>query len=96
MTDQAKAVASSKSVQPMQSKVKTPESKQPKDSAPSTWAEKYKPGTIGRLIAEAIAGGKMTNDQILEAVKKEKKDAKTTYGCVAWYRSAARKAGVIK
>ena len=96
MSEQAKAIASSKVVQPMKSKAKTPKSKQVKDAAPNTWAEKYKAGTIGRLIAEAIVGGKMTNEQILEAVKKEKKDAKTTYGCVAWYRSAARKAGVIK
>jgi hypothetical protein len=60
------------------------------------WAEKYRPGTIGRQIAEAILAGKLTNDQILEAVKKERKSAKTTYGCIAWYRSAARKAGVVK
>lgn len=59
------------------------------------WAEKYRPGTIGRQIAEAILAGKMTNDQILETVKKERKDAKTTYGCIAWYRSAARKAGIL-
>lgn len=75
---------------------KTPKSKQVKDAAPNAWVEKYRAGTIGRQIAEAIAAGNLTNEQILEAVKKERKDAKTTYGCIAWYRSAARKAGVIK
>jgi hypothetical protein len=62
----------------------------------SSWAEKFREGTIGRLIAEGIAEGKMTNEQILESVKKAKKGAKTTYGCIAWYRSSARKAGVLK
>ena len=47
------------------------------------------------LIAESIADGKMSNEQILEAVKKSKKGAKTTYGCIALYKSAARKAGVL-
>lgn len=75
---------------------KEPKSKKVQDAAPNAWVEKYRPGTIGRQIAEAIAAGSLTNEQILEAVKKERKDAKTTYGCVAWYRSAARKAGVIK
>ena len=60
------------------------------------WAEGYRPGTIGRQIAEAILAGKLNNEEILAAVKKAKVKAKTTYGCIAWYRSAARKAGVIK
>lgn len=60
------------------------------------WAEKYRVGTIGRDIAEAILGGKLSNEEILADIKKSHKSAKTTYGCIAWYRSAARKAGVIK
>lgn len=60
------------------------------------WAEKYRPGTIGRQIAEAILAGKLNNEEILADVKKVKTKAKTTYGCIAWYKSAARKAGVIK
>lgn len=60
------------------------------------WAEKYRPGTIGRQIAELILKGDLDNDKILSQVKKSHKTAKTTYGCVAWYRSAARKVGAIK
>ena len=62
----------------------------------SEWAEGYREGTIGRMIAEAIIGGKLNNEAILETVKKAKKGAKTTYGCIAWYKSAARKAGVLE
>lgn len=60
------------------------------------WAEKYRVGTIGRDIAEAILAGKLSNEEILADIKKSHTAAKTTYGCIAWYRSAARKAGVIK
>ena len=59
------------------------------------WAEKYRTGTIGRDIAEAILAGKLNNEEILAEVKKAHPAAKTTYGCIAWYRSAARKAKVI-
>lgn len=82
---------------PMKSKAKKSKATDAAPEAPVvSWADKYRPGTIGRMIAEAIVAGALTNEQILEAVKKERKDAKTTYGCIAWYRSAARKAGVIK
>lgn len=57
------------------------------------WAEKYREGTIGRQIAELILAGKLDNDGILKAVKTKNKTAKTTYGCVAWYRSAAKSFG---
>lgn len=76
-------------------KVAKPKGKTPKKADAGGWAEKYRPGTIGRMIAEAIIEGKLSNEAILESVKKAKKGAKTTYGCIAWYKSAARKAGVI-
>lgn len=58
--------------------------------------EKFRPGTIGRQIAELIVAGKQTNDEILESVKKSHKGCNTTTACVAWYRSNLRKAGIIK
>jgi hypothetical protein len=60
------------------------------------WALKFRVGTIGRHIAEEIVRGTLTNDEIVSAVKKANAKAKTTYGCVAWYKSHARKAGVIE
>ena len=61
----------------------------------SSWAGKFRVGTIGRQIADEIVKGKMSNDEILEAVKKAHK-SKTTYACVAWYRSHARKDGAVE
>ena len=81
--------------------MKQPKAAKPKAKAKATkpsknWAEKYRPGTIGRQIADAIVAGKLGNEQILEVVKKTHKGAKTTMCCVSWYKSAARKAEVIK
>ncbi len=60
---------------------------------------------VGRVAYELIVAGKLSNAEILEAVKKQFKNAKdkdgkpvavnTTMACIAWYRSHARQAGVI-
>ena len=50
-----------------------------------------KPG-IGAFCLDLIAKGK-TNDEILEAIAKNFPDAKTSRGCVAFYRNKAKAAG---
>lgn len=50
-----------------------------------------KPG-IGAFCLDLIAKGK-TNDEILEAIAKSFPDAKTSRGCVAFYRNKAKAAG---
>jgi len=59
------------------------------------WNEKYRPGTIGRMIADEIMAGKLDNQAILEKVKKEHK-SKTTYACITWYRTHARAAKAVE
>jgi hypothetical protein len=98
MATKAAAVATPVApVQPVAEPKKTKKGAKPKAVAKtSNWAEKFRAGTIGRQIADAIVSSSKTNEEILQEVKKAKKDCKTTYQCVAWYRSGARKAGAIK
>lgn len=64
-----------------------------KDS--KAFVEKFRAGTIGRQTVELIVAGKMSNDEILAAIKKLHKDATTTSACIAWYKSKCRKEGII-
>jgi len=54
-----------------------------------------KPLGIGSFIKEHIRTAECTNNQILEMVKLQFPEAKTSYACVAWYRTQLRKAGEI-
>lgn len=49
-----------------------------------------KEGTIAFTIWSAIEADKLTNNEILDKVKKDHKGCNTTYACVAWYRSKKR------
>lgn len=46
---------------------------------------------VGSRIKELIQTTNMTNNEILELVRKEHPLRKTTYACVAWYQSDLRK-----
>jgi len=46
---------------------------------------------VGARIRELIKEGKLSNNEILELVRKEHPLRKTTYACVAWYQSKMRK-----
>lgn len=70
--------------------------KAPAKMGAKDFVAKFREGTIGRLTVELIVAGEKTNDEILKAVKGKHKDASTTSACIAWYRSKARAAGVIK
>jgi hypothetical protein len=89
----AKAQAPKKASKP---KVEKPKAKTVKVNASKAKAfvEKLRLGTIGRMTAELIVQGKMSNDEILKAVKAKHK-GETTSACIAWYRSKARKEGAI-
>jgi len=54
-----------------------------------------KPLGIGSFIKEYIRTTECTNNQILEMVKLQYPNAKTSYACIAWYRTQLRKAGEI-
>lgn len=60
------------------------------------WVEKFRPNTIGRSIVELIVDGKKSNEEILTEVKKKNKGCETTIACIAWYKTRARKEGIIK
>ena len=66
-----------------------------KEGKPKTWNEGFRAGSIGRLIADLIVEGKLSNEEILAKVKTDKK-SETTLACISWYKSKARKAGVIE
>jgi hypothetical protein len=51
--------------------------------------------TIASLIIEKIKEGKMSNEQIKDYILVTVPKAKTTYACIAWYRTKLRKEGVI-
>jgi hypothetical protein len=51
---------------------------------------------VGKLVCEEILAGKLTNNEILDKVKKDIPAAKTTYACIAWYRTKLRKDGKIE
>ena len=44
-------------------------------------------GGIGKVIMAKILEGKLSNDEILAHIKKTYTTCKTTYACVAWYKS---------
>ena len=91
-----KAAVPSVEVKAQAPKVEKTKSKAKVAKPNKAWAESYRPGTIGRQIAEMILKGDLDNEAILAKVKKDNKTAKTTYGCIAWYKSAGRKAGAVK
>lgn len=56
---------------------------------------KVKRITIASQIIEMILEGKLSNEQIKNEVLKANPKAKTTYACIAWYRTKLRKEGKI-
>lgn len=70
--------------------------KQAKKAKESPKAEVKAKGGIGKTITAAIVAGKLSNDEILALVKKTYPTCKTTYACVAWYKTKLRKAGDIE
>ena len=46
---------------------------------------------VGQRAKELIKEGKLSNNEILEIVKKEHPLRKTTYSCIAWYRNDIKK-----
>ena len=51
---------------------------------------------IGSTIIEMIlAQPELSNKDILDKVLEKFKDAKTSYACIAWYKSDLRKKGLI-
>lgn len=52
--------------------------------------------SIGKTARELIlANPTMKNDDILAKVKAQYPEAKTTYACIAWYKSDMRKKGIL-
>jgi hypothetical protein len=52
--------------------------------------------SIGKFARELIlAQPELKNDDVLAKIKKNFPEAKTTYACVAWYKSDLRKKGLI-
>ena len=56
---------------------------------------KVKRITIASQIIEMILEGKLTNEEIKNKILTNNPKAKTTYACVAWYRTKLRKEGKI-
>ena len=51
--------------------------------------------SIGKFASNLILTTAMSNTEVLEAVKKQFPEAKTTMACIAWYKSDLRKKGLI-
>lgn len=52
--------------------------------------------SIGKFVRTVVLENpSMKNEEILALVKKEFPDAKTTYACIAWYKSDMRKKNMI-
>ena len=49
---------------------------------------------VGGRVRELIKEGK-SNNEILEIVRKENPLRKTTYACIAWYKSDEKKKAVV-
>ena len=49
---------------------------------------------VGGRVRELIKEGK-SNNEILEIVRKENPLRKTTYSCIAWYKSDEKKKAVV-
>ena len=65
-------------------------------STPVVEEVKAKKVGIGSTIIEMIlAQPELSNLQILEAVQAKFENAKTSYACIAWYKSDLRKKGLI-
>ena len=62
---------------------------------PTVEQPKVKKITIASQIIEMIMEGKLTNEQIKNKILESNSKAKTTYACVAWYRTKLRKEGKI-
>lgn len=50
---------------------------------------------VGSFCKDKILNSVWTNAEILEEVKRVFPSAKTTYACIAWYRSDLRSKGLI-
>ena len=51
--------------------------------------------SIGKFASNLILTTSKSNTEILEAVRKQFPEAKTTMACIAWYKSDLRKKGKI-
>jgi hypothetical protein len=52
--------------------------------------------TIGSFAKNLILTTEMSNTEILEAVRNEFENAKTSMACIAWYKSDLRKKGLLE
>jgi hypothetical protein len=50
---------------------------------------------IGQLITYLILNSEKSNTQILETIKSQFPECKTSMACVAWYKSKLRKEGKL-
>jgi hypothetical protein len=65
-------------------------------STPVVEEVKVKKVGIGSTIIEMIlAQPELSNKDILDKVLEKFKEAKTSYACIAWYKSDLRKKGLI-
>lgn len=101
MENISKDAVSSEPVAPVQAKPEKakakakpekPKADKPKKVAKPTkkaleWADGFRDGSIAADVADLIVEGRLDNKAILEKVKAKHKGSKTTYSCVAWYRS---------
>jgi hypothetical protein len=52
--------------------------------------------SIGKFVRDAVLlNPEAKNDDILKLVKAKFPEAKTSYACIAWYKSDMRKKGII-
>lgn len=51
--------------------------------------------SIGQYVRELVLEGSLKNEEILTKVKERFPSAKTTYACIAWYKTDLRKKGLI-
>ena len=50
---------------------------------------------VGSRVKELIKETKLSNNEILELVRKENPLRKTTYSCIAWYRNDIKKSQAL-
>lgn len=62
---------------------------------PKVEEPKVKRITIASQIIEMIMEGKLSNEAIKDKILAANPKAKTTYACIAWYRTKLRKEGKI-
>ena len=71
-----------------QPEVSQPEASQPEASQPEVQVSKLK---VGERARQLLLEGTLDNKGILEQIKKEYPDAKTSIACIAWYKSDLKK-----